>query len=139
MIKVLRFFALGSGSRSKSKEGAVEEGGTGTGGASKNMLPTPTRATGRATWGAAAATPGGRGGGAALTGFGGALGFQPGGISPIPGSIWGKLPAVGAAGAPAIGEAMSRRVTLTFCSSAGGGPPPEKGAAPLFLWAYAGG
>src|ERR1700730_16044461 len=122
MIKVLRFFALGSGSRSKSKEGAVEEGGTGTGGASKNMLPTPTRATGRATWGAAAATPGGRGGGAALTGFGGALGFQPGGISPIPGSIWGKLPAVGAAGAPAIGEAMSRRgeLALLFFGGAGG-------------------
>ena len=106
-------------------EGAAEETGAGTGGASKNMLPTPTRAAGRDTWGAAAAAPGGRGGGGAFTGFGGALGFQPGGISPIPGSICGRLPIAGAGAAPVIGAAMSRRVMLTFCSSAGAALQPN--------------
>jgi len=118
-------FALGSGSKLKSNEGAAEEAGAGTGGASKNMLPTPTRATGRGTWGAAATAPGGRGGGGALTGFGGALGFQPGGISPIPGSICGRLPTAGAGAAPVRGAAMSRRVTLIFCSSAGAALQPN--------------
>jgi hypothetical protein len=89
------------------------------------MLPTPTRGAGRETVTGGAAEPGGSGGGAALTGFGGALGFQPGGISPIPGSIVGRLPAVGAGAAVAIGAAMSRLVTLTFCSSAGAALQPK--------------
>src|SRR5882724_9654849 len=124
-MNVLRFFALGSGSRSKSKEEAAAAAGTGTGGASKNILPTPTRAEGRRIGAAATTEPGGNGGGAAFTGFGGAFGFQPGGVSPIPGSICGRLPAVGAGAALVIGEAMSWRVTLTFCSSAGAALHPN--------------
>src|SRR5260221_2087008 len=124
-MNVLRFFALGSGSRSKSKEDAAAAAGTGTGGASKNILPTPTRAEGRRIGAAATTEPGGNGGGAAFTGFGGAFGVQPRGGSPSPASICGRLPAVGAGAAPVIGEAMSRRVTLNLCSSAGAALHPN--------------
>src|SRR5258708_9479033 len=97
---MLRFFALGSGLKLKSNDGAAEEAGAGTGGASKNMLPTPTRAAGRGTWGAAVAAPRGRGGGGAFAGFGGALGFRARGVVAMPGSICRRFPTAGAGAAP---------------------------------------
>jgi hypothetical protein len=134
-MKLLRFFALGSGVKSNSAAAAcpcVAATGTGTGiGVLPNStLPDPKRGipsvfaeAGDATCaGTGGTAPGGIGGGAAFTGIDGAFGFQPGGIKPTPGSISGKLPIeLTVAGLPAI----SLPVSVTFCSSAGAALHPK--------------